>query len=100
MKSGFDIKWTNHALKELVETFEYLENNWTETELQKLSIKLEKIIELISKNPDLFQKSNIEKDVRRAVITKHNSLYYRIKNQTVEILSFFSNRKNPDKLES
>ena len=48
-------------------------------------------------NPELFQISRAKKDVRRAVVTKHNSLYYR--NKTIEILSFFSNRKNPKELD-
>ncbi len=99
MKSGCKIKWTDHALKELSETFAHLENNWSERELQKLSRKIEKTLELISYNPKLFQKTSIKKDVRRAVVTKHNSLYYRINIETIEILSFFSTRKNPGKLE-
>ncbi|HED06679.1 MAG TPA: type II toxin-antitoxin system RelE/ParE family toxin [Ignavibacteria bacterium] len=99
MKNGYRIEWTDHALKELSEIFAYLKNNWTERELQKLSQKIEKTIELISKNPELFQKTYIKKDVRRVVITKHNSLYYRINIETIEILSFFANRKNPNKLE-
>lgn len=99
MKSGCRIKWTIYALNELSETFAYVEKNWAEKELQKLSYKTEKTLELISTNPELFQKSHTIKEIRRAVVTKHNSLYYRIKNDTVEILSFFSNRKNPNKLE-
>jgi len=99
MKSGYRIEWTNHALKELTETFEFVANNWTEKELHKLSLKIEKTLELISKNPEIFQKSHAKKDVRRTVVTKHNSLYYRSNDETIEILSFFSNRKNPKRLE-
>ncbi len=54
MKNGYQIKWTDHALNELKETFEYIENNWTERELQKLAEEIEKTIFLISNNPDLF----------------------------------------------
>ena len=36
-------------------------------------------------------------EVRKAVILKYNTLYYRIKKNTIEILSFFSNRQNPAK---
>ncbi len=37
MKSGYKIYWTDNALAELKETFEYLEKNWTEKELKNLS---------------------------------------------------------------
>ena len=41
--------------------------------------------------------SEIKKDVRRAVVLKLNTLYYRVNENNVEILSFFSNRQNPKK---
>ena len=99
MKSGYRIEWTDHALNELSETFEFVEKHWTEKELEKLSNKIEEILSLISMNPELFQISYAKKEIRRAVVTKHNSLYYRNKNETIEILSFFSNRKNPKELD-
>jgi len=42
MKSGFKIFWTNHALTELNQTFEYLEENFTQKELQRLSAEIER----------------------------------------------------------
>ena len=97
MKNGYKILWTDFALKELESTIEYLEENWTEKELKNLALKLEETLSLISQNPDLFQKSEIKHDIRRAIILSHNSLYYRFINDQVEILSFFSNRQNPKK---
>jgi plasmid stabilization system protein ParE len=97
MKNGFRIRWTDNALKELEETFTFLETNWTEKELRKLSNALDKTLNLISQNPYIFQSSDFKKDIRRAVILSLNSLYYRIKDQDVEILSFFSNRQKPTK---
>jgi len=96
MKSGYKIKWTNNALAELKVTFEYIEQNWTKKELKKLSNEIERTISLISNNPDLFPLSEI-KNVRRAVVNKLNTVYYRKKNdKSVEILSFFSNRQHPN----
>jgi len=38
------------------------------------------------------------KNVRKAVVRKLNTIYYReMKNEIVEIISFFSNRQNPKK---
>ena len=99
MESGYRIDWTDHALMELAETFEYLEKNWTEREMRYLSNKIERTLNLISKNPELFQKSKINNGVRRAVVMKYNSLYYRKNSDVIEVLSFFSNRKNPKELE-
>ena len=97
MASGYKVIWTDHALKGLKNTVSYLEKNWTEKELRNFSHNLEHTIELISKSPELFQMSKEKKGVRRAVIMKYNSLYYRVIDRRVEILTFFSNRQNPKK---
>ena len=93
MKSGYKILWTEHALNELANTYEYLELHFTEKELKKLSFELDKTLKLISQNPYLFPASEV-KGVRRIVIKKFNTLYYREKENYIEILSFFSNRQN------
>ena len=97
MKNGYKILWTNHALKELEDTISYLEEKWTDKELQNLAIKMEETLLLISHNPNLFQVSEVKKDIHRVVILTHNTLYYRVNNNQIEIISFFSNRQNPKK---
>ena len=94
MKSGYKILWTDHALGELEKTIEYLETNFTRKELEKLSQKIESIVSLISHNPRLFSKSD-NTGIFRVTILKFNTMYYRIQGDSIEILSFFSNRQNP-----
>ncbi len=66
--------------------------------MNKLGLEIEKTLQLISMNPELFPKTQKILNVRRVVVTKQNTLYYRIKNKTIEVLSFFSNKRNPNKL--
>ncbi|MEQ9297175.1 MAG: type II toxin-antitoxin system RelE/ParE family toxin [Cyclobacteriaceae bacterium] len=95
MKSGYNIKWTDHALEELQETYAYLEEQWSSKELRSLSMSIEHKIKLISQNPYLFQAADKETNLRRAVVARLHSIYYRVKENDVEILSFFANRKTP-----
>jgi plasmid stabilization system protein ParE len=97
MKSGYKVFWTDHAISELKETIEYLENQWTEKELIDFSSKLDHTIELISKSPSIFPNTLEKIRVRKAVVEKHNNLYYRVSQNTIEILSLFSNQKSPNK---
>ncbi|WP_026811240.1 type II toxin-antitoxin system RelE/ParE family toxin [Arenibacter latericius] len=97
MKSGYKVLWTDHAISELKETIEYLENNWTKKELRIFSAKLDHTIELISKSPEIFPASIEKKDIRKAVVEKHNNLYYRINKNSIEIVSLFSNKRKPTK---
>jgi len=97
MKSGYKILWTDHALGELEKTIEYLETNFTRKELEKLSQKIESIVSLISQNPRLFSKSD-KKGIFRVTILKFNTMYYRVQGDSIEILSFFSNRQHPKRI--
>lgn len=96
MKNGYKIHWTPNALDELAQTIEYLHNNFTEKEISKLALKIEEIVQLISQNPEIFQKSEIG-NIHQVPILKFNTMYYRVKGKRIEILSLFSNRQNPNK---
>lgn len=95
MESGYDIFWTDLALEELQATVEYLEIRFSDKEIQRLAKEIERITELISHNPNLFPLSD-KKKVRKVVILRFNSMYYRIEQNQVQILSFFSNRQSPE----
>lgn len=96
MKSGYKIVWTDCALDELAGTIEYLEKYFTEKELKKLAREIEKKLNLISENPLIFPVSD-KINLRKVVVEKYNTLYYRIKEEGVEIISFFSNMQSPAK---
>lgn len=96
MQSGFEILWTDFALEELAQTIEYLEERFTEKEINTLAIEIENITNLISGNPYLFPESDT-KGVRRVSVLTLNTMYYRVVNNSVEIVSFFSNRRHPAK---
>jgi plasmid stabilization system protein ParE len=98
MESGYSIRWTDNALQELADTIDYLLINFTEKETGFLANEIERITFLIASNPALFPESGIKKGVRKVVVAKYNTLYYRINNKSVEILSFFSNRQQPGKV--
>lgn len=97
MGNGYKILWTDHALWELSQTVEFLERNWTEKELKNFASKLDHILEIIYKNPEIFPSDFNEKEIRKAVVDKNNTLYYRIKENSIEVISIFSNRQDPKK---
>lgn len=101
MKSGYKVAWTDHAVEELSQTFQYLQLNFSDREISRFAKKIESALGNISKYPNLYPESSKQKGVRRAVIGKFNTLYYRISSDKdqVEILSFFSNRQDTEKLE-
>jgi len=96
MEKGFEILWTDLALEELSETVRYLEREFSQKEIDNLGDEVERISSIISQNLNIFPHSD-RLQTRKAIVLKFNTLYYRIMNDKIEILSFFSNRQSPDK---
>jgi len=92
------VKWTKEAEKTYDAIIEYLERFWTEKEIYSFVQKTFKIIDQIEKNPFQFKASSIPQ-VRAALITKHNTLFYYVNEatQTIELYTFWDNRQEPDK---
>lgn len=91
--------WSPASEKDLEKILEYLESFWNNQTLSILINKIDNNITLIVENPRIFPIINKKFDIRKSVITKHNTLYYREKNNNIEIVRLFDSRQNPNKLE-
>ena len=98
MISTYKIIWSDESLKNLDTLITYLEQNWTEKEIGKFLSNLDKRIKLISLNPLIFASTPKSRNIRRSVLSKQTSIFYRITDDSIEILSIFDTRQNPDKL--
>ncbi|MFL9833986.1 type II toxin-antitoxin system RelE/ParE family toxin [Chryseobacterium terrae] len=92
----FKIKWTPEAEKLYFETLEYWVNhNKSNTYSLKIIVEVERKEKLLSNNPFIgaiiFE---TKEEVRRVLVLENFSIYYRVKKTTVEILSFWANKKD------
>jgi len=94
------VSWTPTARITYFKVLEYLEEAWTKKEIQNFIDEVEKVISQIITDPYMFEASRKKKNVRKGFVTKHNTLYYRVKprKKEVELITFWDNRQNPDKL--
>jgi len=94
------IRWTPAAKHSYMNILSYLEESWSEREILKFIDDVDKLIRLISTNPEMFQESKIKKNIRKGYISKYNTLYYRYRpgRQELELLNFWDNRQDPQKL--
>jgi plasmid stabilization system protein ParE len=98
MKVSYKIIWSDESVKNLDSIIKYLELNWTEKEVKKFLNALSKRIQLISLNPLILRSTPKSKNIRKSVLSNQASIFYRITEYRIEILSIFDNRQNPDKL--
>ncbi len=93
------VRWTKEAEDTFDEIIEYLEENWSEKEIQNFVRTVQKVIGQIEKNPYQFKASRYQ-EIRKAFITKHNSLFYYVNeaDKVIELYAFWDNRQNPQEL--
>lgn len=94
----FKVVFSTRAETDLENTIIYLNNNWSEKIAKEYADKVDRVIEIISKMPFLYPKIDERKNIRKCLIVKQNAMYYKVKKQTVTILSIFDTRQNPKKL--
>ena len=76
---------------------DYLIQEWSESSAEKFSDIVFEKINLIKKQPEIFEVS-FHKDVRKAPITNHVTLFYQIQNTELVLLRFWNNAQNPENL--
>ncbi len=92
----YQIYISETAERNLEYIFLYLQKEWSEKVKNNFKSQFLNYLELIKKNPFIFPSSNIKKEIRRCIITKHNALYYRVSNNVIEIITIQDTRQNPD----
>ena len=93
-----NIFWSPLAEKDLTEILLYLQNNWGEKVTDRFIDLTEYYIQQTSQNPRQFPLIHKTKKIRKCVLTKHNSLFYRTSKFNIDILRIFDTRQNPKKL--
>jgi plasmid stabilization system protein ParE len=93
-----EVIWSPASERDFEAILEYLQIKWSRRVISKFINKVDDNIGLILEDPKIFPVINEELQIRKSVITKQNSLYYREINQKIEIVRLFDTRQDPRKL--
>ncbi|MDO6437929.1 type II toxin-antitoxin system RelE/ParE family toxin [Cyclobacterium sp. 1_MG-2023] len=91
------IRYSLRARQEEMELLDYVLQNFGQKKAKEIYFLLEKRLDQLSGSPEMYRESNKRKGLRKCVFSKQTSIYYRIKEDHIEIVSFRPNRKNPNK---
>jgi plasmid stabilization system protein ParE len=94
MKNGYEVLWSDEALANFNSTIQYLYRAWTEKEVAKFVRDVNKGIRHIQFFPHAYPHTIQDVRVRRYVMSKIHTIFYRIDslNNIILILSIFDNR--------
>jgi plasmid stabilization system protein ParE len=97
----YQIVWTPKALQTYLDNVFYLETMWTEKEVKKFIVIVERKLKVLSKQPGIgSSRNNRNHNIKHTVLHKRVSLIYRInkRKSQVELLRFWNTYQNPAKL--
>ena len=86
------------AEKKLEKLFDYLIEKWSLKVKNEFIEKLDTSIAIIEKQPEIFPESKKNKGLRKCVITKQTTLFYRFNTKQIYIVTVFDTRQHPKKL--
>ena len=93
------IIWSPQADKDLEEILDYLAEEWENSVSLKFLDLVDILLKQIAINPKQFPLINKSLNIRKCVITKHNTLFYRNKRTVIEVVRIYDTRQDPEKLQ-
>jgi len=94
----YPVRYSTRAYIEYEDILEYVSGKFGITVAMKVDAYFEEVIDQISINPFLYPNSGKNSNLRRCVISKQTTLYYRFLDDYVELVSFRGNKMNPKTL--
>ncbi len=94
---ALEIYWSKRAVKKFDHIQGYLFKEWGESVAKAFTKKVYDFLDILSEFPEIGSIENKEKEIRGFTIVKQVSLFYRIKENRIILLTFFDNRQNPKK---
>ncbi|TVQ17597.1 MAG: type II toxin-antitoxin system RelE/ParE family toxin [Bacteroidetes bacterium] len=93
-----DIIWAPLADEDLDRLLDHLDKNWGPAVSIAFLDELENCIELIRVSPEAFPVFYSSQKIRRCVVTKQNSLFFRVDANHIAILRLYDTRQDPNDL--
>ena len=93
----FEISFSPRSKQDLAAILDYLDAEWGASVSEKFLDKIDGLLDLISESPKIFSVVNKEKKIHKCVVNRNISLFYRIKNKEIELITFFHNKQHPSK---
>ena len=93
-----EIRLSNRAIKKLESILVYLEEEWSTKVKHDCIQKLDKSLKQIQKHPYSFPESEKIQGLRKCIVTRQTTVFYKYSNTTIDVVIIFDNRQNPESL--
>lgn len=87
------VYFSKEAEDQLDELITYLGDNWSQKIKTDFLALLSDKLELVSKMPEMYRKSEKRPGLRECIVNKQTILYYQISLDSIEVVAIVSSRK-------
>lgn len=91
-QKALSVTWTSQSLFNTISIKNYLLTKFTHREVDRFFILLETFEAAVLHFPNLYPETKKKTKIRRAVLSKQLSIYYRISNNNIQVLAVLDNR--------
>ena len=91
------VVWNRRASNSFNSIISYLQQEWGDKVTRDFVVRTYDLIELLVANPEMGLVEHFERQIRGFIITKHNTLFYRVEGEKIVLLNFFDTRQHPRK---
>lgn len=95
MASIKNVIWSPSAQKDIENIADYLMYNWGNNVVEKFLKRIDNLILQIAANPKQYPIIHKTLKVRKCVVTKQNTLFYRMENDNIEIIRILAQDRIP-----
>jgi plasmid stabilization system protein ParE len=89
--------WTEKARRRMGEILEYIEREFGAKARQTFREKTQDFTRILTEFPEMGTLEIKEKNLRAFQLTKQTRVFYRVKKDSIVILTLFDSRQNPKK---
>lgn len=97
---SYRIFWTDEAISTFNDNLEYLSEEWNRQVIQDFLLRTEQVLDQILQNPEVYPIYRHQDVVRKCIVHKRISLYFRVvDSKTIHLLTWWNNYRDPANLE-
>ncbi|MBV5348516.1 type II toxin-antitoxin system RelE/ParE family toxin [bacterium] len=90
------IRFSKSASAKLENLLVYLEIEWSMKVKENFIVKLDSSLLQIQNHPDSFPASEKINGLRKCVVTKQTTIFYKYSDQAINVVAIFDNRQDPN----
>ncbi len=79
----------------LVRITKFIKQRWGKNSSDKFKEQVDKTLNNVSQQPYMFKASTLTHEIRKGIVSKQTSFFYKVHKDRIEILFFWDNRQQP-----